>query len=447
MDVTGALQHISIPNHELDLTGFAHGIGKLDGSSIKGFKAISESDMILMPDPDTFARIPWETHTARMFCNIKEGADGPRFTRDSRFIAQKAEDALKNAGYTHASFGPELEFFVFDSVTIDTHAPYRSQGYVIDSKEAAWNSFGQNFPIAFKEGYYPTPPQDTLQLFRTHVCETLEDSFGFTIEAHHHEVATAGQVEIDFRYDKMLKTADNVVTYKYVVKNLGAANGMIATFMPKPIFGDNASGMHSHQSIWKDDKNVFYDPNDKYAEISQTCRYYIGGLIEHGRTLCAFASPTTNSYKRLVPGYEAPVYLAWSKSNRSAAIRIPTYYKGIEAAKRIEYRPPDPSCNPYLAFSAMVAAGLDGIKKKIDPGDPVDENLYHLDSKKRKEFGVKELCGSLKEALDELKSDSNFLKGIFSNDIIEEYSALKEKEFIENSMRPTPYEFKLYLNA
>ncbi|MEW6329526.1 MAG: type I glutamate--ammonia ligase [Candidatus Micrarchaeota archaeon] len=447
VDLPGALQHLSMPSHKLDLDSFDDGVGKLDGSSIAGFKAISDSDMLLLPAPETFAVIPWEKDTARMFCDIREGYDGPRFTRDSRFITQKAEDAIKNAGYGVAQFGPELEFFVFDSVTFDGNMPARGQGYTIDSREAAWNAYGQNYPIPFKGGYYPAPPQDTLQMLRAQVSEILEDIYGITVEAHHHEVATAGQCEIDMTYAPVGKMADNVVTYKYVVKNIASQNGVIATFMPKPIYGDNASGMHVHQSLWKDEKNAFFDPSDEYAEVSQTCRYYMGGLLSHARALSALCSPTTNSYKRLMPGYEAPVYVAWSKGNRSAAIRIPIYKKGEEASKRIEYRPPDPSCNPYLAFAALVAAGLDGIKKKTDCGDPVDENIYHLDIMKRKELGIRELPGSLDEALEELQSDSAFLKPIFTDDLLETYVELKTGECKHNAMLPTPFEFKTYLNV
>ncbi|MBI4362648.1 MAG: type I glutamate--ammonia ligase, partial [Euryarchaeota archaeon] len=300
----------------------------------------------------------------------------------------------------------------------------------------------------FKEGYYPAPPEDTLQDYRAEVCTILEDNYGLEMDAHHHEVATAGQVEINMKYNALTKTADNLVAYKFVAKNVAYNRGMIATFMPKPIFGDNASGMHVHQSLWKDGKNTFYDSRDKYAEMSQTCRYYIGGLKEHARTLSAFCSPTTNSYKRLVPGYEAPVYVAWSKRNRSACIRVPVYNKGerFSKLKRIEYRPPDTSCNPYFAFAAMVCAGLDGIKKKLDPGDPVDQDIYHLNAMQRKEFGIEELPGSLQEALNELSSDRDFLKPAFSDDLVEKWLEMKHEEYVQNSIRPTPFEFHQYFD-
>jgi len=402
--------------------------------------------MVLLPEASTYAKIPWDQSTVRIFCNVMEAGGTERFSRDSRYIAERAEGELKKNGFDVSYWGPEPEFFVFDSVKFDTQSAYKGQGYSIESREAAWNSQGTNYPIRFKEGYYPAPPVDTLQEYRRVACSVMEDAFGIEIDAHHHEVATAGQVEIDMKYAPLLQMADNLVTYKYVAKNVGAQFGKLATFMPKPIFADNASGMHVHQSIWGGGKNKFYDPGDSYAEISQACRYYIGGLLEHGRALSAVVSPTTNSYKRLVPGYEAPVYLAWSRRNRSATVRIPVYHGG-EGAKRIEYRPPDPSCNPYLAFAAMAAAGLDGINKKRDPGDSVDQNIYHLSSQKRREYGIKELPGSLEEALNELESDSSFLEPIFSKDAIEMHLELKREEHKQNSIRPTPYEFQLYLDA
>jgi glutamine synthetase len=326
--------------------------------------------------------------------------------------------------------------------------PWQGCGYEILSSEAPWSeNGGKNFPIRFKEGYYPAPPQDSLQDYRNEFCRVLMDSFGMGLDAHHHEVATAGQVEIDMRYDELVTMADKVVTYRYAAKMVAAKHGKLATFMPKPIFGDNASGMHVHQSLWTKGKNAMFDPKDAYAEISQTCRYYIGGLMEHARALCAITNPTTNSYRRLVPGYEAPVFIAWSKRNRSANVRIPVYYKGIEHAKRIEYRTPDPSCNAYLAFAAMLCAGLDGIRKKIDPGDPVDEDIYKLDASKRKQYGVRELPGSLKEAVDYLNTDYLFLKGVFTQDVLDKYTELKVDEHLQTSLRPSPYEFYRYLDA
>ncbi len=446
VDFTGGLQHITIPAHHMGEKELKYGIGKLDGSSIKGFKPIFESDMILMPDQSTYAIIPWETSTCRIYCDIYESGGVDKFSRDSRHVARKAEMEMKKQGFDVSYWGPEPEFFVFDSVKYDTSTPFKGQSYSIESSEGAWASAGTNYPIRFKEGYYPAPPVDSLQELRRQTCTVMEDAFGIEIDAHHHEVATAGQVEIDMKYAPLVQMADNLVTYKFVAKNVGKQHGKMVTFIPKPIFGDNASGMHVHQSLWAGGKNKFYDPADSYAEVSQACRYYIGGLLEHGRALSAIVSPTTNSYKRLVPGYEAPVYLAWSRKNRSAAVRIPMYHGG-EGAKRIEYRPPDPSCNPYLAFAAMSAAGLDGIKRKLEPGNSVDQNIYHLSPQQRKELGIRELPGSLEEALNALESDCSFLEPIFSRDAIEMHLELKREEHKQNSIRPTPYEFQLYLDV
>ncbi len=442
VDFTGGLQHITVPAHTIGPSEIQVGVGKLDGSSIKGFKAIYESDMVLMPIASTYARIPWEPATARVFCDIYEAGGKERFTRDSRFIAQKAERELASHGFDVSYWGPEAEFFVFDSVTVDTLTPYKGQGYSINSREAAWNYEGNNIPIRFKEGYYPVPPMDALHEFRRNACNVLEDSFGVRVDAHHHEVATAGQVEIDMHYDELVRMADMLITYKYVMRNVAAQAGKVVTFMPKPLFGDNGSGMHVHQSLWDAGKNKFYDPSDSYAEVSQTCRYYIGGILKHGRALSAILSPTTNSYKRLVPGYEAPIYLAWSKRNRSAAVRIPAYHGG-EHAKRIEYRSPDPAANPYLAFAAMAMAGLDGIKHKLEPGEPVDTNIWHLSPAKRKELGVGELPGSLEEALAALEADNAFLHPVFTPDAITAFTEIKREEAKQNSIRPTPYEFQV----
>ena len=456
VDILGALQHITIPSTSLGPEDFKRGVGKLDGSSIKGFKEIHESDMVMNPDPNTFAVLPWyegEHRTARFFVDVYEGGTHERFTRDSRFMVQRAALVAADAGYDTTYWGPEIEFFVFDGIRLlptpdHVRNPWSGAGYEIISREAPWHdSGGKNFPIRFKEGYYPAPPVDALQDFRNEACRVLVDSFGITLDAHHHEVATAGQCEIDMRYDELVPMADNVVTYRYVMKMVAHKMDMMATFMPKPIFGDNASGMHVHQSLWAKGKNVMYDPNDEYAEISQTCRYYIGGLMEHARSLCAFTNPTTNSYRRLVPGFEAPVFIAWSRRNRSANIRIPMYYQGIEATKRIEYRTPDPACNPYLAFAAMLCAGLDGIKKKIDPGDPVDEDLYRLSPHKRKEYGVRELPGSLKESIEYLQTDYMFLKTVIPQDLLEKYEELKLDEHLQTSLRPSPYEFYRYMDV
>jgi len=454
-DLLGGLQHITIPSSALTDKSFSKGVNKLDGSSIKGFKEIHESDMVMRPDPSTFAVLPFFTDdqkTARLLVDIYEGGSNERFSRDPRYVAQKAVDYARINGYDATYWGPEPEFFVFDGIKV-TPTPLSARdgwggsGYEIISREAPWyNDSGKQFPIRFKEGYYPAPPQDTLVDFRNEAAGVLTNTFGMEVDAHHHEVATAGQCELNLHFDELVRMADNVITMKYVLKNVAKNMGMICTWMPKPVFGDNASGMHVHQSLWSSSKNVFYDPSDDYAEISQTCRYYIGGLMDHARALCAITNPTTNSYRRLVPGYEAPVFIAWSKRNRSANIRIPMYERGEEKSKRLEYRTPDPSSNIYLAEAAMLAAGIDGIKKKIDPGNPVDRDIYKLTQMDRRELGIKELPGSLKESLDELESDHDFLLPVFSKDLIERHIELKMEEFLNVSIRTTPYEVYRYMD-
>ncbi len=451
-DVPGRLQHTTVPKHVIDKIAFEAGVPKLDGSSIKGFTGIEESDMMLKPDPSTFAVIPWSTEnhkTARLICDVYWGFGQGRLSRDPRGIAQKAEQYIKESGFDESYWGPEIEFFVFDKVTWDVMNPYKGQSYTIESREAAWTTTGVNFPIRFKEGYFPAPPQDTLMEYRNEVTSIFQDHFGIISDAHHHEVATAGQCEIDMRYDTLTSMADNVMSFKYVTRNVANQRGMVATTMPKPIFMDNASGMHVHSSLWKGGKPTFYDGNDAYAELSQVGRYYGGGLMEHARALACITNPTTNSYRRLVPGYEAPVYIAWSRRNRSAIVRVPVYEKGpgASARKRLEFRAPDPSCNPYLAFAAIVCAGIDGIKKKKEIGNPVDENIYHLTPQRRKDLGIRELPGSLKEAAEALESDHDFLKPVFPQDLINMIIENAKRESAEMSMRPHPYEFYLYFDA
>ncbi len=443
-DFMGGLQHITVPSHAVSEAEVTKGFGKLDGSSIKGFKEIFESDMILKPDSDTYRKLPWQQDTARVLCTAVN-SDGTEFTRDPRTVAMKTERHLAAEGYDKAYFGPEPEFFIFDDVKVNAHHPHAGQSYSIHSVESPWHQDNKGQFVNFKEGYYPACPVDTLTALRQEICATMEDNFGVPIDAHHHEVATAGQCEINMRYDTLTNMADNLATFKYVTRNVAHRYGKVATFMPKPIFGDNGSGMHVHSSLWKSGKNTFYDENEQYAQISQTGRYYIGGLIAHGRALSAIVAPTTNSYKRLVPGYEAPVNLAWSKCNRSAAVRIPA--NPGERAKRLEYRPADPAANGYFAFSAIVLAGLDGVKKKIEPGDPVDQNIWHLTKEKKKELGVKELPGSLTEAIAELESDNDFLKPVWTSDLIETHCQIKKEEDKQNSIRPTPWEFMQYLKA
>jgi glutamine synthetase len=449
-DLPGKMQHVTIPYHRLEVESFTEGVPKLDGSSIRGFVDIQESDMMLVPDPTTYAVLPWmedKMKTIRLICDVHWGFGGGRLSRDPRNVAQRTVSELKTMGYDHSWWGPEPEFFVFDKVNWDVSMPFMGTSYSIESKEAAWKSTGSNYPIRYKEGYYPVPPQDTLMDYRNEVVSIMENSFGVKCDAHHHEVATAGQCEIDMVRDKLVEMADNVMNLKYVCKNVAYRRGMIATFMPKPIFGDNASGMHVHVSIWRGKTNAFYDENDKYAELSQLGRYFAGGLMEHSRALTSITNPTTNSFRRLVPGYEAPVFVAWSRRNRSANVRIPVYEKGSPAKKREEFRTPDVSCNPYLCFAAITAAGLDGIKKKIDPGDPVDEDIYKLTPERRRQLGIKELPGSLKESVQCLESDNEFLKPIFTPDVIEKIIEMGLNGHLQVSLRPHPYEFYMYFDV
>ena len=454
-DLVGGLQHITLPASTFTDASFRHGLNKLDGSSIKGFKEIHESDMVMRPDPSTYAILPFfppEHKTARFIVDIYEGDHKGRFSRDPRYVAEKAAMYAKDNGFDSTYWGPEPEFFVFDGIKV-TPTPlsardaWAGSGYEIISRESPWyNDSGKELPIRFKEGYYPAPPQDTLTDYRNEASALLMDNFGLEVDAHHHEVATAGQCELNIHYDELVPTADSVVTMKYVLKNVARKMGKVCTWMPKPVFGDNASGMHVHQSMWSSGKNAFYDSDDEYAELSQAGRYYIGGLMEHARALCAITNPTTNSYRRLVPGYEAPVFIAWSKRNRSANIRIPMYERGEEKSKRLEYRTPDPSSNIYLAEAAMLAAGIDGIKKKIDPGNPVDRDIYKLSEIDRKELGIRELPGSLKESIEELEADHDFLLPVFTKDLLERHIELKKEEFLNVALRTTPYEVYRYMD-
>ena len=447
-DVPGRLRHVTLPTEMMEESMFTEGVAKLDGSSVRGFVDIHESDMLLVPDAATYGTIPWTEEglkTSRFICDVRAGYGRGRFNRDPRHVAQVAEAKIREAGFTDSLWGPEVEFFVFEGVTWEANDPFAS-GFKITSKESATDARGTNFPIRFKDGYYPTQPVDTLSDYRGTCVNYLRDGFGVLSNAHHHEVATAGQCEIDVYRDELVTMADSTMTYKFVTKNVAARMGLIASTMPKPIFGDNAVGMHVHSSLWKAGRNTFYDPDDAYAELSQTARYYIGGIMSHSRALCAIVDPTTNSYHRLVPGYEAPVYIAWSKMNRSANVRIPAYEKGSEGAKRVEFRTPDPSCNPYLAFAAITAAGLDGIREKADPGDPVDEDIYKLTPEKRRALKVGELPGSLKEAVESLQSDRGFLDGIFPSDLIEVMMELEMDAYRAVAARPHPYEFYMYFD-
>ncbi len=440
-DLLGRLKHVTISRKSFEKYISREGvIPKLDGSSIRGFSDIHDSDMLLIPDLRTIAKI--SDDTARVICTTAYRGKKENF-KDPRWLAIKAEEKLMKMGYK-AYFGPELEFFVFNNVSLKYIEPWY-QMVKISSKEAPWNGNGE--VIHHKDAYYAGFPYDKTYTFRKALVEYLEENFGIEFEAHHHEVATAGQVEIDITKSTLVDMADKVITLKYAAKVIANKMGMIATFMPKPVYGDNGSGMHTHVSIWSDGKNLFHDASDEYAGLSDFARYFIGGLLEHARAISAIVSPTVNSYRRLVPGYEAPVYLVWSKSNRSAAVRIPAYEIYNHDSKRVEYRPPDPSSNPYLAFIAIVAAGLDGVRRKIDPGDPVDENVYEMGEVKRKELGIKELPATLKEALDELENDNEFLREFIPRETIEVYIELKRREYIEVTSRPSVVDYYFYLTV
>jgi glutamine synthetase len=425
IDLIGKWQHTSVPFHRLSPEAFEEGFG-FDGSSIRGFQPINQSDMLLMPDASTAVMDPFTKHpTLSLLCTIKDTITHQNYTRDPRYIAQKAEAYLKSTGLADTVyFGPEAEFFIFDDVRYQ--AGSNEAFYSIDSNEAAWNTGRDESPnlahkIRHKEGYFPVQPQDTQM---------------------DHEVATAGQGEIDMRFDTLVKMADKLMWFKHIVKNVSHRNGKTATFMPKPMFGDNGNGMHCHQSLWKDGKPLF--AGDDYAGLSQLALHYIGGILRHAHSIAAISNPTTNSYRRLVPGYEAPVNLAYSSRNRSAAIRISTYSPSPKA-RRLELRFPDPSCNPYLAFAAMMMAGLDGIQKKLDPGDPLDKDIYSLSPEELKD--VPRMPASLDQSLDALESDHEYLlKGdVFTKDLIEMWLDYKrEQEVQAMRLRPTPYEFVLY---
>ncbi len=449
-DLPGTWQHFSIPLKELTDELFKEGIG-FDGSSIRGFQAINESDMLLFPDPaSAFVDPCLEVPTLSLTCDVGDPVTGARYTRDPRYVAQKAEQYLvKSAIATTSYYGPEAEFYIFNSVRFDQNA---HEGYYhIDSEEGIWNS-GANgggpnpgHRPRHKEGYFPVPPVDKLQDLRSKIMLAMIAS-GIDVEVHHHEVGTAGQTEIDMRFTTLTRMADQLMMYKYIVKNVCAQNGYTATFMPKPLFGDNGSGMHVHMSLWKDAKNLFFDANG-YGLISDTARWYIGGLIKHAPALLAFAAPTTNSYRRLVPGYEAPINLIYSQRNRSAICRIPVYSKSPKA-KRVEFRAPDPSSNPYLCFAALLLAGLDGVKNKIEPPKPMDVDLYELEPEERKH--VKNTPGSLPESLAALEADHDFLLqgDVFTADVIETWLAYKRaKEVDPVALRPHPYEFFLYYDV
>ncbi len=445
IDYPGKWQHTSFPFHRLSEDVFEEGFG-FDGSSIRGFQPINQSDMLLIPDPISARMDPFTKHpTLVLLCNIVDPITKQPYSRDPRHVARKAEAYLKQTGIADTAYiGPEAEFFIFDDVRFE-EGPGGSF-YSVDSVEAAWNTGRDEKPnlgnkVRHKEGYFPTPPMDTQQDLRTEIC-LIMDQLGLEVEVSHHEVATAGQGEIDMRFDSLTLMADKLMWFKHIVRNVAYRHNKTATFMPKPILGDNGNGMHVHQSLWKDEKPLF--AGDGYAGLSDLALHYIGGVLKHARALAALTNPTTNSYKRLVPGYEAPVNLAYSSRNRSAACRISTYSNSPKS-KRTEMRFPDPSCNPYLAFSAMLMAGLDGVQNKIDPGEPLDKDIYSLSPEELKD--VPTMPGSLEDALNELEKDHAFLlKGdVFTKDALQMWIDYKrEAEVQQQRLRPTPFEFKLY---
>lgn len=443
-DIHASWQHFTVPVSELTEEAFADGFG-FDGSSIRGWKGIESSDMLVIPDASTAIIDPFvEATTLSLICDVEDPLTRESYDRSPRGVAKKAVEHLKSTGIAEvAYFGPEAEFFIFDDVRFDATA--NSCYYSVDSSEGVWNSGKEEFPnlghkIRHKEGYLPVPPKDQLMDVRNEMVLTMID-LGIGVEAQHHEVSTAGQAEIDLRFEDLLKMGDAMCIYKHVVKNVAYLNDKTATFMPKPIFGDNGSGMHVHSSLWKGGNPVF--AGDLYAGLSQEALWYIGGLLSHAAALCAICNPTNNSYKRLVPGYEAPVNLAYSARNRSAICRIPTYSPSPKA-KRVEFRCPDPSANPYLAFSAILLAGLDGIENKIDPGEAMDRNLYDLPPEEA--ANIKQVPDSLKGSIEALQEDHDFLlKGnVFSSDFIGNYIELKTEEYDEVRLRTHPYEYSLY---
>ncbi len=443
-DLMGTWQHFTIPASHFTEDRFEEGLA-FDGSSIRGFQAINESDMLLVPDPDSIFIDPFtDVTTAVVVCNIEDPLTREPYAKDPRYTAVKAEQYLKTTGLGDtAFFGPEAEFFVFDDLLFENGPS--GAFYKIDSDEAFWNSGKEGnsgFTIKPKGGYFPVAPVDKLQDLRTQMVLRMIET-GIDVEMHHHEVASAGQCEIDMKFDTLVTMADKLMKYKYIVKQTAYQAGYTATFMPKPIFGDNGSGMHVHQSIWKNGEPTFYDEMG-YAALSETARFYIGGLLKHAPALLAFCAPTTNSYRRLVPGYEAPINLMYSARNRSACVRIPMVSKSPKA-KRVEFRAPDPMANPYLAFSALLMAGIDGIQNRIEPPKPLDKDLYELPAIER--AGIEQTPGSLRATLTALANDHEFLlKGdVFTTDLIESYIAYKlEHECDAVDLRPHPYEFYLY---
>ena len=417
--LTGRFHHTTISANTFTPEQMRDGLPKLDGSSIIGFTSIDDSDLLLKPDPNTFAIIPWmtENKTARLLCDVYWGEGRGRLSRDPRGISQKAEEYIKSQGYDYSAWGPEVEFFVFDKIHWDVLTPYKGQSYSIESKEAPWSQEGSGYPMGLQEGYYPSTPSDTLTPFRNECVNILNTNFGILCDNHHHEVATAGQCEIDIKYDYMTNAADAAQSYKYVIRNIAAKYGKVATMMPKPIAMDSGSGMHVNVSLWKGNENAFYDPDDE-IELSQLGRYFCGGIINHAKAL-------------------------------SAIVRVPKHLKGKNYSnlKRLEFRAPDPSSNPYLVFAAVTAAGMDGIKKKMDPGDQVRDDIFKMTKSDRAKRGIGVLPKSLGEALDELESDRKFLNPIYTNDVIDKIIELERRDQREIAIRPHPHEFYLYFDV
>ena len=443
-DIPGLWHHVSYPIDQLTEASLTEGFG-IDGSSIRGWAAIHESDMLLMPDPATHLLDPFaEVPTLVLICDVVDPLTKQFYDRDPRHIARKAETYLGSTGIADtATFGAEAEFFIFDNVRFDQRE--QCGFYFIDAEEGRWNSGREESNLGYRpryrEGYFPVPPTDHYQDLRSEMVLTMQ-ACGMNVECHHHEVATGGQAEIDLKFDSLLRSADKMLLYKYIVRNVANQYGKTVTFMPKPIFGDNGNGMHTHQSLWRNGEPLF--SGDGYSGMSQLALWYVGGLLKHGPALAAIIAPTTNSYKRLVPGFEAPVNLAYSRRNRSAACRIPMY-SASPSAKRVEFRPPDPSCNPYMAFAAMLMAGLDGIESKMDPGPPLDKDIYELDPEEL--ASIPSMPGSLEEALNELERDHAFLlKGdVFTEEVLRTYVDYKRTKEVEAiRLRPHPYEFALY---
>ena len=448
-DLVGTWQHLTVPLHQLTEESFEEGFG-FDGSSIRGWRGIEESDMIIKPDPATVAMDPFmQVPTLSVICDVCMPETLQAYNRDPRQIVKKAIAYMQSTGIADtAYFGPEAEFFIFDDVRYDQTT--NSAFYMVDSEEAAWNTGrdegGSNlgYKIRSKEGYFPALPSDTQQDIRTEICMELE-RLGIQVERHHHEVASAGQGEINFRFDTALNMGDKMMWFKYVVKNVARRHGKTATFMPKPLFGDNGSGMHMHMSLWKDGKNLF--AGNKYAGLSEMALHYIGGVLKHAPALCGIINPTTNSYKRLVPGFEAPTKLAYSFKNRSAAMRIPNVGPNPKA-KRIEFRTPDPAANIYLAEAAVLMAGLDGIINKIHPGEPLDKDIYGLPPEEAAK--IPSVPGTLEESLNNLLNNCSFLKkgDVFGSDLIDTWVQFKiDKEVRPVQQRPVPYEFNLYYDC